>query len=923
VTSKPLPDRSSSGWLPNSPRFLDRIAGAIADGEPVDWEEVDRQAAQGPDGPLVRSLRVIDGLAQSTLPWRRGARTKPAAFRGGWALLLGVLALAALRIFLGAAGLLLEPAASTRLRDGSWTVAASLSLTSLWLILGARSDPRAAYLGGFFLSMASAFAYGPSLELLALLPRSLGWSLLGGGLLAEAFFPVFLWLFVREFPRVLHFSVREPSVNRGLILAVAASGLAFAGNAFAVLFDPDRPEQAALFGWLARDHPWGAFWLLLFGVTAHALVMAWRRRRDASPEERRRATLFVCVLLVTFTPTVAYVLLDVLVPPFTRLSDDPATLAVMRWIVYGFLIAMPVLTAYVVRVQHVMDVRLPPQWAAPHLFLQSLWVAATFLPLPVLLLYLYAHRESSLRAILSAAPAQGLLALAAVSAVLFAARVPLRQRIDRVFSGERPDLQAALARLTASLRESASAEGVAERLVAEVRDALKLNTVRMLARQPEDGAYAAVGVPGRAIPADSALAVLAAAAPGPLLLDPEVPGSAFALLPEADRHWVLDGNVALLVPFGDSAGRTPWLMALGPPRSGRSFAGEDQRFLEGLAPAAALALENSVFRTGPPSPRTSGDHPAGQCAACARLLGSAEPACGCGGAATTAALPLELNGKFRLACELGRGGMGVVYKAEDLALGRYVALKTLPRISAALSARLRTEARSMAALSHPHLALIFGAESWRGTPVLVMEYLAGGTLDTRIAATALPPRQALDLCTRIADALAAMHRRGLLHRDVKPSNVGFSSEDVPKLLDFGLAHLLDTSHLSPARPIAEFGSADPTPAGHVVGTPLYLSPEVLAGGPSGPGQDLWSLALMLYECLAGPNQLRISVRTWVESGARGAFPGLDRLLPEDPLHEPLATFLGDALSGDVRRRPPTAHAFGESLRRVSDGLPRR
>lgn len=832
-----------------------------------------------------------------------------------------VLGLAVLRILLGAAGLLLGPAASTALPGGSWTaVAGSLSLTSIWLILGARSDPRAAYLGGFFLSVAAAFAYGPSLELLALLPRSMGWSsFVWNGLLAEAFFPVFLWLFVREFPRVLHFSVREPTVKRGLALAVTASGLAFVGNAIAVLVSPDHPEQAPLFGWLARDHPWGAFWFLLFGVTAPALVMAWRRRRDASSEERRRATLFVCVLLVTFTPAVAYVLLDVLVPPFTRLSDDPSTLAAMRWIIHAFLIAMPLLTAYVVRAERVLNVRLPLTHAAPRLFLQSLLAVATLVPLPVLLLYLYSHRESSLQVILSARLAKVLLALAAVSAVLLAARIPLRRRIDQIFFRDRPDLQASLSHLAGSLRESVAAETVAERLVAEVRDALKLNAVKMLARQPDDAAYAPVGVPGRAIPTDSALAVVAAAAPGPLLLDPEAPGTAFGLLPEADRHWVLDGNVALLLPLWDSAGHTPWLMALGRPRSGRFFAVAEQQFLEGLAPAAALALENSVFRTGPPTPRSSGDHPAGQCAVCGRLLGQTGVPCACGGALAAAALPLELNGKFRLTCELGRGGMGVVYKAEDLTLGRHVALKTLPRISAKLSARLRTEARSMAALSHPHLALIFGAESWRGTPVLVMEYLAGGTLDTRLARRVLPPGEALAICSRIAEALAAMHRRGLLHRDVKPSNVGFTSEDVPKLLDFGLAHLLETSHWSPPPPVAEFAPSDPTPIGHVVGTPLYLSPEVKAGQPSGPGQDLWSLALMLYECLAGPAQLRTSVRTWVESGARGPFPGLENLLPEHPLHAPVATFLSEALSGEVRRRPATAQVFAENLRQVSGG----
>ena len=160
-----------------------------------------------------------------------------------------------------------------------------------------------------------------------------------------------------------------------------------------------------------------------------------------------------------------------------------------------------------------------------------------------------------------------------------------------------------------------------------------------------------------------------------------------------------------------------------------------------------------------------------------------------GGTLIVSAAPHTLRGVYRFDRRLGSGGMGVVYLARDLNLDRPVAIKTLPSVTPEQAARLRVEARAMAAVHHPNLAVIHGVETWQGTPFLIQEFLPGGTLSDRLRGGPLAIDAALRLCGTIAEALDQLHSAGIIHRDVKPSNIGFTDRDVPKLFDFGLAKL--------------------------------------------------------------------------------------------------------------------------------------
>ena len=242
------------------------------------------------------------------------------------------------------------------------------------------------------------------------------------------------------------------------------------------------------------------------------------------------------------------------------------------------------------------------------------------------------------------------------------------------------------------------------------------------------------------------------------------------------------------------------------------------------------------------------------------MLAADASTCVCGGLLQRAAAPHVLGDRLRFLQRVGAGGMGVVYRALDLRLQQPRAVKTLPHVDPVLASRLRREARAMATVSHGNLALLYGLEFWRGAPMLVMEFLEGGTLAEHLQRRTLTLRETIDLGTHLADALGVLHSAGILHRDVKPSNIGFTADGTAKLLDFGLARLLPRGPIESPHATAVGDSTWSinlsTEVGGVRGTPAYLSPQVLTGSPPAVSDDLWSLAVTLLEGVTGANPFR-------------------------------------------------------------------
>ena len=204
-----------------------------------------------------------------------------------------------------------------------------------------------------------------------------------------------------------------------------------------------------------------------------------------------------------------------------------------------------------------------------------------------------------------------------------------------------------------------------------------------------------------------------------------------------------------------------------------------------------------------------------------------------------------LAGRYELGPVIGQGGMGVVRRGVDLRLGRDVAIKLLrPDMAAPADVRHRfdDEARAAARLSHPSAVTVFDSGEDGHVAYLVMECLSGRTLADELMDGPLAPDRVHTLAVDLLGALQAAHNLGILHRDVKPANVLITDDGRPKLADFGIAKITE--------------GGDHTMAGLIIGTPAYLAPERLAGGPATPGTDIYSLAVMLYEAAAGEKPFR-------------------------------------------------------------------
>jgi hypothetical protein len=809
--------------------------------------------------------------------------------------------------------------------------------TGSLLIVARTRDQRAVWLGCILMVTAAPFAEtllgycAPSTPVLA------GLTFLLERIPVAPLLPVFLWLFVRDFPDVTpaRAGIRWPRI--AMLVSLALAILLIVSNLSELVWP--LPAGGSMAGslrpFLSRQSLFSYYWPIINATSLPSLAyLAWKTR-FTTPGDRRRVRIFVVGLLVGFVPISIDLLLRVTIPSYDRLYENWTVWS--EQLIFLSLVAVPLVTSYSVLVDRVVELRLVIRSALQYALARYTLLALIFLPLVGTAWYVYRHRGETVLTLLSGLGPLMLLATVMAAGLILQMRHRALNALDKQFFREQYDARRILSDLADRCRKATTSDELVALVCREVDRALHLDYVTVLLATPDGSMFRSPDDRIRALSRSSGLALLVKGGTTPLVVDLESPDSTLRRLPEEERVWLGDSGFGLLVPLAAADGSLQGLLGLGHKRSELPFSREDRLLLEAIGTSVALTVENRRLRESATSarhasqsasPRTAhradDGRPARECETCGRVYPPDNAVCDCGTALDASLVPYVLAGKFQFDRRLGRGGMGVVYRAVDLDLGRHVAIKTLPHVGPEGASRLRREAKAMAAVQHESLAVIFGAETWLGTPMLVVELLGGGTLAARLLKGPLPVQRALDISIALTRGIEHLHDAGVLHCDIKPSNIGFTRDETPKLLDFGLATILREGLESGASTTRSGSAADrfraAAPLWHAfAGTPLYMSPEAMEGQAPSAAFDLWSLTVVLFESIAGVPPFRgATVAAIADAVMRGDGPDVRALGAECP--PAVAAVIARGLSRRINDRPPTATHLATELKKLRADL---
>ena len=544
----------------------------------------------------------------------------------------------------------------------------------------------------------------------------------------------------------------------GRVALIAGSLLAF-GTILTQL--AGTPRFGTLGRWLSPVADEGVFWQVVSLLILPSLALLIAKLRAATADERRRIEWVVGGIVVRSLPMVVHVMLVTIVPGYEELSNDPVRRRTFALVLTAGSLVIPATTAYGVLVDRTLEVRFIIRRAVQYTLARYSVIGLIVALAVALASMLYGTRDRPLTEVLGDSPARTAVLLLIAAALIW--RRALLETIDRHFFREQSDARRILVELVDRSHKAHSARDVMQLITGEIDRALHVERISLLVRDDESDEWRHPDGDVRSLDANGPLGALIGGSCTPLEVDLSSDSSPLSRLPDLEREWLADAGVRLIVPLPGADGPPLGVLLLGDKRSELPFTKEDGRLLAAVAASAAHSLEQRLRSESPGTglPRSNRTHPACQCVVCGRVQERTQTSCrACGGAVREALLPVVLAGKFEIDRQIGAGGMGVVYRARDLALNRQVAIKVLPRVIPQTAARLHREARALAIMQHPNLAVIHAMETWRGAPVLILEYLSGGTVADRLRRGPLPIDDVVAIGTIIADVLHHIHRAG-------------------------------------------------------------------------------------------------------------------------------------------------------------------
>ena len=706
-----------------------------------------------------------------------------------------------------------------------------------------------------------------------------------------------LFTFFAIFPRRL-FSARWPWVA---VWTPVALGLPWrTASMYSVIYRPS--ELISVPQWASSAIFLRTVVYLSGGLAA--LVVNYRRLEDVN--QRRRIRVVVVGVAVSLLVAISYTTIE---SWHLAVSSAGVALSITLFVLY---LAFPLSFAYAILRHRLFDIRVMVRQGLRYALARGVLLSVVPALAAIFVIDLVVHGDQPLLAILKS---RGWVyaALGGLALLAHAKRRRWLEALDRRFFRERYDAQRLLREVAEEVREAHGFERVAPRVVARIEAALHPEFVALLVREPRDANYRSVAsAPSGHLPpplsADSKLVALVRVLGKPLEVSLTESGWLKQQLPHEETDFLRQARIDLLVPISTTYERTEALLALGFKRSEEPYSREDQDLLVAIAASLALLLEMPSVSL--PSRMSEALEECPQCGSC-HDTGAAR--CAKDGASLIPVrLPRMLSGRYRLERRLGRGGMGAVYEATDTALERRVAVKVIRDDlvgSAEAAERFRREGRAAASFSHPHVVTVhdFGVADTRA--FLVMELLGGKTLREELQREKrLPPARTVEILRGVCEAVDAAHRRQLIHRDLKPENIFLAraeTAEIAKVLDFGIAKFL---------PTATQATAD-TGAGLLVGTLHYMSPEQLAGQAADAGWDLWALAVVAYEMLAGAQPFNVATPAeWQSAVLAGRFTPLERHLPEASAR--WKGFFTRAFAPDKVERPSSARALFAELEKA-------